>query len=166
MWIACFYMNSDIVGGNLASSSLIFDFIIYFLRQNKIEILSQLFEKKDTANPRVCSELCLINDACKSWVWANGACFMKTGTTLIPHASATSGIKCGQVTGGTNASTTVRTSTNPSTLGGCDNRCQGSISNFYGCNPSFEYAYCNSSGGCSYAYQLSNSETWCCIKNC
>lgn len=75
---------------------------------------------------------------------------MKTGTTLIPHASATAGIKCGETIGtnaSTNPSSTVRTSTNPSTLGGCDQRCQGSISNFYGCNPSFEYAYCNSSGG-------------------
>lgn len=137
-------MNSDITGGNLASAGI--------------------------SSPRACSDFCLVNPGCNSWVSAGGACYLKTGTTLIPHPTATSGIKCsviGTVTNPTGATTNQPAPTTNGQGGSpCDGKCPGSMSNFYGCNPSFNLAYCNSSGGCSYSQQPVDSPNWCCIKGC
>lgn len=44
----------------------------------------------------------------------------------------------------------------------CDGRCNGSYP--YGCNPSFDIAYCNPTGGCDYKHN--NDPSMCCFKGC
>lgn len=111
-----------------------------------------------TSDPRACCSACHANPNCKSWV-INVICFLKTGTQRIKKPGSISGIKCSVEPG---SSTTVATTTNPVSTANCDGKCNGQYP--FGCNPSFEYGYCNKNGGCSYSTM--NDPNWCCFKGC
>lgn len=64
-----------------------------------------------------------------------------------------------QVTSSTKNPTTTKS---PSNGQKCDSHCKGAYP--YGCNPSFDIAYCNPTGGCH--YQQTSDPTMCCFKGC
>lgn len=133
-----FYINSDIVGGNLA-----------------------LVQSSD---PKECCAACYTTANCSSWVSAD-ICYLKIGTQRIYKAGIISGIKCSLEPNSTTTTsmTTAPTTTITTTISSaCNGKCQGQYP--YGCNPSFPLGYCNAGGGCTYS--ATNSTGWCCFKGC
>ena len=61
---------------------------------DRFDSLRKHNDLKGLSSPRACSDFCVSTPGCNSWVSAGGACYLKTGNTLIPHDTATSGIRC------------------------------------------------------------------------
>jgi hypothetical protein len=134
-------MDSDIIGGNLGVIQ--------------------------TSDAKACCAACTANADCNSWV-LSGICFLKTGTQRSHQSGTISGIKCSAGTGSgtiapiTAAPVTAAPITAPPITTHCDDKCKGQYP--YGCNPGFQYGYCNTGGGC--AYSITTDPNWCCFQGC
>lgn len=110
-----------------------------------------------TSDPKACCNACKANPSCNSWV-ISVICFLKAGTQRVYKPNIVSGIKCSvEIGSGTIAPTTEAPVTTH-----CDNQCRGQYP--YGCNPNFQFGYCNVGGGCTYS--INADPNWCCFKGC